>query len=96
MKAIYLDQAFYEAIFQRCRERDRSSYPVLGVVASLRYKSPILVVSLGELDSLTRELNALERAGCEHPQIADFRQVCAKAAAEDFNLTISGDMFPEL
>ena len=74
----------------------RSYYKVLSVIASLRYKSPLVVVAGDELDSLTNELINLEQSGQKHSQLAEFRQVCAKAKAEDWNLSISGDMYPEL
>jgi hypothetical protein len=66
------------------------------VIASLRYKSPLVVVSVEELDSLARELAELERTGRSHPQLAEFRHVCAKAKANGCGLSISGDMYPEL
>ena len=95
LKAIYLDQAFYALIFERCLN-ERCVYPVLSVVASLRYKSPLLVVSGGELESLTRELSYLENAGFTHPQFAELRQVCAKSKSDNCSLSISGDMHLEL
>jgi hypothetical protein len=94
-KAIYLDQKFYEMIFQHCMA-ERSFYAVLSVVASLRYKSPLLVVAGDELDRLVAELTHLEGAGHPHPQLAEFRQVCAKAKTDGCSLSISGDMYPEL
>lgn len=94
-KAIYLDQKFYELIFRQCM-RKRSYYANLSVIASLRYKSPLLVVADENLDSLTRELEDLEKSGQAHPQLAEFRQACAKAKAESCSLSISGDMYPEL
>lgn len=87
-KAIYLDQQFYELIFRQCM-MDRSYYANLSVIASLRYKSPILVVADDNLDSLARELADLERAGQMHPQLAAFRQVCSKAKADGCSLSIS-------
>ncbi len=94
-KAIYLDQKFYELIFRQCM-MDRSFYANLSVIASLRYKSPLLVVADENLDSLLRELVDLERSGQTHLQLAEFRQVCAKAKADGCSLSISGDMYPEL
>lgn len=94
-KAIYLDQGFYEMIFHQCLAK-RSHYANLSVIASLRYKSPVLVVADQNLDSLTQELEGLEGAGQTHPQLAEFRQVCAKAKADGCSLSISGDMYPEL
>jgi hypothetical protein len=94
-KAIYLDQSFYELIFHHCM-RKRSYYANLSAIASLRYKSPLLVVSEDNLDSLTRELEDLERSGHAHSQLTEFRQVCAKAKANGCSLSISGDMYPEL
>jgi hypothetical protein len=93
--AIYLDQAFYALIFQHCLN-ERSVYPVLSVVASLRYKSPLLVVSGPKLESLTRELSYLENAGFTHSQFVELRQVCAKAKSDNCSLSITGDMYPEL
>jgi hypothetical protein len=94
-QSIYLDQKFYEMIFQHCIA-ERSVFAVLSVVASLRYKSPLLVVAGDELDSLADELTHLEQSGHSHPQLAEFRQVCAKAKADGCSLSISGDMYPEL
>lgn len=93
--AIYLDQGFYELIFRDCIP-ERSRYASLSVMASLRYKSPLLVVSGELLDSLAYELAELERAGRTHAQLAEFRGVCARAKADGVSLSISGDMFPEL
>jgi hypothetical protein len=94
-KAIYLNQGFYELIFAHCRS-DGCPYAILREIASLRYKSPTLVVSQKRLGLLAQELVDLEASGRSHPQIAEFRQVCAKAKAEGYSLTISGDMYPEL
>jgi hypothetical protein len=94
-KAIYLDQKFYELIFRECMTK-RSYFANLSVIASLRYNSPLVVVDGDHLDSLSRELADLEGAGETHPQLADFRQVCAKAKADGCSLSISGDMYPEL
>ena len=95
LKAIYLDHAFYELIFSHCL-KERSHYAILSVVASLRYKSPQLVVSGRELATLSNELLNLEYAGLTHPQFAELRQVCDKAISDDCSLSISGDMYPEL
>jgi len=43
-KALYLDQEFYELIFAHCR-CDPGHYAVLREIASLRYKSPVMVVA---------------------------------------------------
>ena len=94
-KAVYLDQRFYEMIFRHCVV-ERSHYANLSVIASLRYKSPLVVVAGDNLDSLAHELAQLKRAGHQHPQLAEFRQVCAKAKADGCSLSISGDMYPEL
>jgi hypothetical protein len=94
-RAIYLTQGFYELIWQHCTT-ERSYYANLSVIASLRYKSPLLVVDGDRLDPLARELENLERLGHKHPQLAELRQVCAKAKADGCNLSISGDMYPEL
>jgi hypothetical protein len=94
-RAIYLNQQFYEVIFGECRSPD-GPYGVLREIALLRYKSPTLVVAGDRLGVLDQDLARLERSGASHPQIAEFRQVCAKAIADGCALTISGDMYPEL
>ena len=93
--AILLDQKFYELIFRKCMMK-RSYYANLSVIASLRYKSPYLVVADQNLDSLASELADLVRSGQTHPQLAEFRLVCAKAKADGCSLSISGGMYPEL
>jgi hypothetical protein len=94
-KAIYLDQAFYELIFKHCRAAD-GRYHVLGEIASLRYKSPTLVLSNERLNALNRDLAVLEQSGHLHPQIAAFREACSRANRDGCALTVSGDMYPEL
>jgi len=90
-----MDQRFYELIFARCRSDD-APYTVLRDIASLRYKSPTLVVTPDRLALLESELTRLEVSGASHPQIAELRAACKKADAEGCCLTISGDMYPEL
>lgn len=94
-KAIYLDQNFYELIFRHCM-KTRSNYAVLSVVASLRYKSPMLVLDGDDLDRLVQELGYLEAEGQSHSQFDQLRHVCAKAKADGNCLSITGDMYPEL
>jgi hypothetical protein len=94
-RALYLDQEFYRLIFQTCR-LEASLYPCLVKVASLRYKSPTLVIERHQLAELGSELVLLESSGHPHPQIADLRQVIVDAVAGGCALTISGDMYPEL
>jgi len=94
-KAVYLDQAFYELIFAHCRS-ERSGYGVLREIASLRYKSPTIIVGDDRLRLLPDELAMLSASGVSHPQIAEFSRVCAQAQADGCSLTISGDMYPEL
>lgn len=93
--AIYLDQDFYELIFRNCLA-NRSRYAVLSAIASLRYKSPILVVANDEFATLVQELGYLEDEGLSHSQLAELRQVCENANSDGSNLSISGDMYPEL
>jgi hypothetical protein len=90
-----LNQQFYELIFRTCRSED-DQYVVLREMAQLKYKSPTVVVASDRLEQLIRELARLEETGAVHPQIADFRQVCARATSDGCSLTISGDMYPEL
>lgn len=92
--AIYLEQAFYELIFMHCQSDSR--YPLLGAIASMRYKSPTIIFRQEQLGSLSGELAGLSASGISHPQIAKFSQVCTQAQANGCSLTISGDMHPEL
>ncbi len=94
-RAIYLDQRFYELIFVNCRV-EGGPFTVLREIATLRYKSPILIVDGNRLELLDRELADFEALGHSHPQIAKFRQVCGEPQAIPCALTISGDMYPEL
>lgn len=94
-KAAYLDQRFYELIFAHCRSAD-GPYRVLRDIASLRYKSPTMVVRDERLAVLVQDLAIFAASGLSHDQTAEFRQVCLQAQVEQCALTISGDMYPEL
>jgi len=94
-KAIYLDQRFYELIFEICRSAN-DSYPILHDIAFLKYKAPTLIVSNDRLGMLDRELGGLAASGIAHPQIAEFGDACRRAIKGGLALTISGDMYPEL
>ena len=93
--AIYLDQRFYELIWQNCRS-ESEPYTILREIALLRYKSPTLVVGGDRLTQLDRDLVRLAESAVSHSQIASLREVCAKAVADGCALTVSGDMYPEL
>lgn len=95
LQAIYLDQRFYELAFKHCRS-DTGPFNVLRKIALLRYKSPVLVVRGDDLELLDQELAVLQAVGLSHPQIEEFRKVCGDAKAQEYALTISGDMYPEL
>lgn len=56
--AFYLEQNFYPLIFQHCL-KNRSHFAVLSVIASLRYKSPVVVLDNKDLDRLMNELSSL-------------------------------------
>ena len=94
-RAIYLDQRFYESIWQNCRS-ESEHYTLLREIALLQYKSPTLVVRGDQLTQLDQELVRLAASGVSHPQITAFREVCAKAVADGCAITVSGDMYPEL
>jgi len=94
-KAIYLDQKFYRLIFRNCR-KESSGYIVLRQISLLRYKSPTILVAVDQLIVLISELEALEDAKCRHRQIQELESVCQNAVNNETNLTISGDMYPEL
>ncbi len=94
-RAIYLDQAFYKMIFDRCRG-EGSDFAILRTIAELRYKSPTLVVDADSLEMLVCELNRLSDLGQLHSQVPEFRDVADFALKRNCSLTISGDMYPEL
>jgi hypothetical protein len=94
-RAIYLDQAFYQMIFEQCRNVD-CGYTILRDIALLRYKSPTLVVPTERLETLHNELTRLARNGACDPQLSAFQQIVDNALNSARSLTISGDMYPEL
>ena len=93
--AIYLEQAFYTLIFGVCRA-DTAKFPLLAEIASLRYKSPTMIIAHARVSSLHRELDALRMLGHQHHQIEALDDVLTRATSEDGTLTIHGDMCPEL
>ncbi len=93
-RAIYLDQHFYELIFHQCRE-ESSAFTLLRRIAMLRYKSPTILIPQEELGALIDELEHLANKH-RHCQIGEFCKVCRSAMRSDKNLTVSGDMHPEL
>ena len=93
-KAMYLNQPFYETIFRECRLQ--SSFPILSEIASLKYKSPTLVVAPDRLSQLGDELSKLKEIAPLTSQIDAFEEVCREAVSDELGLTISGDMYPEL
>jgi hypothetical protein len=56
-RAIYLDQRFYELIYTSCRT-EHGLYSVLREIASLKYKSPTLVISdhTSDIDARSKRL----------------------------------------
>ena len=93
--AIYLEQTFYALIFWVCRA-DRATFPILAEIASLRYKSPEMLVDPSRVASLNDELDTLRRRGHNHPQISLFTDVVTQAVAQGCTLSVHGDMYPEL
>ena len=93
--AIYLEQAFYALIFGVCRA-DPATFPLLSEIASLRYKSPTMIIAQDKVSPLHRELDALRMLGHQHHQISALVDVVTQAMSENCTLTIHGDMYPEL
>lgn len=93
--AIYLEQTFYALIFNVCRA-DIAKFPILSQMASLRYKSPTMIVEPSRVASLRDELESLRILGHAHHQISSFADVVTRAVTEKCTLTVHGDMFPEL
>ncbi len=93
--AIYLEQTFYALIFRVCRA-DRVTFPLLAEIASLRYKSPEMMVDPSRIASLHDELDSLRMLGHNHHQISLFSDVVARAVSEGCTLTVHADMYPEL
>ena len=94
-KAIYLDHSFYKLIFKHCRSSE-AEFSVLSSIANLRYKSPSILISAGQTNQLSNELKRLIEHGNHHHQTNEFNTVCENAKSKKTNLTVSGDMFPEL
>ncbi len=94
-RAIYLDQQFYELIFENCC-LENGGYPLLREIALLKYKSPTLIIEEDKLFALEQELGSFELLKLEHPQIEEFKRVCNQARSVGCSLTVSGDMYPEL
>lgn len=94
-KAIYLDQQFYGMIFHHCRG-ESSGFDLLRQIALLRYKSPTILLPAEQLPALAAELDVLEHDNRKHSQLRAFKTVCRNAVQNGINLTISGDMHPEL
>lgn len=93
--AIYLEQTFYALIFRVCRA-DRVTFPLLAEIASLRYKSPEMMVDPRRVASLHDEIHSLRRLGHDHHQISLLADVVTQAVSEGCTLTVHGDMYPEL
>ena len=93
--AIYLEQTFYVLIFRVCRA-DTTTFPLLAEIASLRYKSPDMIVDPSRIASLHNELDSLRRLGHDHHQISLLADVVDRAVSEGCTLTVHGDMYPEL
>ena len=91
-KAAYLPQSFYEWIVKVCRA-DEDRFPRLRQIASLRYKSPTLLLTPRELPLLVKELQHLNS---DDTGALDFMAAATEAIARPCSLTISGDMYPEL
>ena len=91
-RAAYLPQSFYELIFNVCCD-DATTYPVLHLIARLKYHSPTMLMSSGELPGLINELHRLGDAGAGGRDLLASAQ---EAMRRSCSLTISGDMHPEL
>ena len=91
-RAAYLPQAFYELIFEVCRD-EGSGYPVLGEMARLRYDGPAMQVGPDRLPQLMVELRNL---GTRGRGAVDLLAAAEEAKVRGCSLTISGDMHPEL
>ncbi len=90
--AIYLDQAFYEAIFHLCSVS--TSKPVLATIARLGYGDELLL-SLDEIEMLRRELAQMEDV-LLHNQLDELQAVLGSSVDRRRSLGVAGDMHPVL
>jgi len=89
-KAIYLDQIFYELVFYKCRD-PRS---ILNKFSRLSYGDEF-EVGISQLNDLRTELVQL-RDETGELSVNEFIVIVDKSLDDQCDLTISGDMYPEL
>lgn len=93
-KALYLDQKFYERIFEQMQHVEVSS--ALRNLTSIGYGEEY-VVKANDLCKLRSELVSLQENQSDvKPQIVRFIAAVEKAIAAEKELIVSGDMFPDL
>ena len=94
IKALYLEQSFYELLFEHCR--NSVGYPLLGSIGSLTYDDEIMITD-DQLDHLLSELReVLDSPGVPDRQISAFIEVVQNARHNRLGLAIAGDMHPVL
>ena len=93
-KAMYLEQSFYELLFESCA--DRVEFPVLGEVTTLTYDDEV-VIDGDQLEELQSELQKILALPCVyHEQALAFIEVAGRAQESGIGLAIAGDMYPVL
>ena len=90
----YLSQSFYEHIHRMVRSD--ATYPILGKISRLKYKSLTLTVSRDQVASLEAELERMEQTSLDHPECQTLIHACRQAVDCKIGLWVSGDMHPEL
>lgn len=93
-KAIYLDQHFYEQIFNRCKAAD--GFRLLGSIAALGYGDQLLMHG-SELSDLATEIDIAKSASkLIHPQADQLKTIALDSLSMGLDLAVSGDMYPVL
>lgn len=93
-KAIYLDQGFYELLFDYYKGH-RNESPLKGMVA-IGYDEEFIIAGSQIEESLTELARIASEGKVQHPQLQSLRNVLREAASRNCQLAIAGDMYPDL
>lgn len=94
-QATYLDQNFYEKLFNECSSIE-NRYAILGKIANLKYKSPTMSIDEGDLQIALDELDQLPDRLQQHKSTHAFRNALEEAIDRKCIVTISADMYREV
>ncbi|MCW1923243.1 hypothetical protein OKA05_11825 [Luteolibacter arcticus] len=93
-KVIYLDQRFYELLFDYCKEPESDS--PLKAMVSIGYDDEIILTGTQVSETLS-DLERIYAAGkVIHPQVPLLCEVLREAVSRRCELAVAGDMHPDL